>query len=156
MASVNVDASDLNNVLQQINESFQNKEISLRPVAVELVGIMHKRIHTNGLASDNSKIGLYKQSYLQQRERKGLGTGTDVIAVYTRKLSNSWTAFATTDGYAVGFVDQDASGLTALQKLKYIEERFGKKITDLTEDELQYANTRLIELAIEIIQKAQQ
>lgn len=151
MGSVDVDYSDLFRHMQSLFSEIANVDISIRPVAVELVGIMHKRIHTDGLDSSGNLIGHYSESYLARRKRAGLGTGTNIIAVYTRKLSNSWTVFPTDRGYAVGFTDQNADGVSSLQKLKFIEEMKSKKILDLTADESQYANERLIEIAAEII-----
>jgi hypothetical protein len=151
--NVNTDPSQFIGSMDDIIAALENKEQFLRPICVELSGLMNDRIHNKALASDGSKIGTYKTSYLRIREKhKHPQTETQVILVLTRKLSNSWGAFSTDNGYGVGFTDDGASeGVTALKKSEYAEKNFGKKIGDLTKDESEYVNERLIELVNEII-----
>lgn len=156
MAAINIDISGFLGTTQMLIQQLQNVDVSVRPIAVEMVGIMHKRIHTDGLDSNETKIGQYSSGYLQKREKKGLGTGTDVIFVYTRKLSNSWTAVRTPRGWGVGFVDQGADGVTAMQKIRFYEQRTGKKILDVSQSERDYAFTRIAEIAAEIIAQLKQ
>src|SRR6187549_894833 len=149
MATVNIDTSGFEKDLQRIKEELSDKESLLRPVCVELSGIMNDRIHEQGKASDDSEIGQYKTSYLKMREAfNHPRTERKVILVLSRKLSNSWGAFATDKGYAVGFTDSAATeGVTGLKKIKYAEEHFGKKIGDMTKEEETYAFDRLNELS---------
>lgn len=152
MATVNIDFTLFRQGLQEIVELVKNNELTLRPVAVELVGIMHERIHDEGKASDGSRIGEYKSSYLKIREKYKHRGDTKVILVLTRKLSNSWGAFATEKGYAVGFTDDGAAtGVTSLKKIGYAEENFNKKIGELTEDETEYVNTRVQEIVTDLL-----
>ena len=154
MATVNVDLSGFEKDLQKIKDALSDKEALLRPVAVELSTIMKDRIHEEGQASDGSQMGTYKTSYLAIRERqqKHSRSETKVILIFTRKLSNSWGAFAADRGYGVGFIENaDASGITSLKKIRFAEEHFGKKIGDLTKEEETYAFERLNELSTEII-----
>jgi hypothetical protein len=153
MATVNIDTSGFEKDLQRIKEELSDKESLLRPVCVELSGIMNDRIHEQGKASDDSEIGQYKTSYLRMREAfNHPRTERKVILVLSRKLSNSWGAFATDKGYAVGFTDSAATeGVTGLKKIQYAEEHFGKKIGDMTKEEETYAFERLNELSTEII-----
>jgi len=153
METVKIDFSQFAAQMGSIIQQLANVEISMRPIAVEVLGIMHKRIHTDGLDSNGNKIGTYSNAYLRERKARGLGSGTDVIFVLTRKLSNSWTVFRSEKGYAIGFVDQGADGLTAMQKVKYYEDKTGKKILNMTDFEKQYANDRIIEIASIIIQQ---
>lgn len=67
MATVNIDYSQFNDDLNKIKEKLSDKEAFLRPMAVELSGIMHDRIHEQGLASDGSQIGTYSSGYLKVR-----------------------------------------------------------------------------------------
>ncbi len=156
MATVNIDLSGFEKDLQKIKDSLSDKESLLRPVCVELSGIMNNRIHEDGQASDGSEIGQYKTSYLKMREAfNHPRTERKVVLVLTRKLSNSWGAFATDKGYAVGFTDSAATeGVTGLKKIQYAEEHFGKKIGDMTKEEETYAFDRLNELSTEIIGRA--
>ena len=153
MATVNIDTSGFEKDLQRIKEELSDKESLLRPVCVELSGIMNDRIHEQGKASDDSEIGQYRTSYLRMREAfNHPRTERKVILVLSRKLSNSWGAFATDKGYAVGFTDSAATeGVTGLKKIQYAEEHFGKKIGDMTKEEETYAFERLNELSTEII-----
>lgn len=149
---VNIDTSGFERDLDRIIEALSDKETFLRPVAVELAGIMANRIHEDGLASDGSAIGNYNSNYLRVREKHKLGASTQVILVLTRKLSNSWGAFATDNGYAVGFVDDSASdGITSRKKVEYAEQHFGKKILELTEGEQEYAADRILEIVNELL-----
>ena len=153
MATVNVDLCGFEKDLQKIKDSLSDKESLLRPVCVELSGIMNNRIHEDGQASDGSGIGQYRNSYMRMREAFNHSrTERKVILVLSRKLSNSWGAFATEKGYAVGFTDSAATeGVTGLKKIQYAEEHFGKKIGDMTKEEETYAFERLNELSTEII-----
>lgn len=154
MASVNFDFGEFSQAMEGMIGELSNPEIFLRPVAVELAGLMHNRIHNEGKASDGSQIGTYKNSYLKIRERYHHPAGdTQVILVLTRKLSNSWGVAPTEKGgYGVGFVDEEGSP-SSLLKVQYAEQHFGKKILDLTEDEQKYTNDRMIQITQEIIDK---
>jgi hypothetical protein len=155
MASViNIDTSGFEDDMNKIADALADKELLLRPVCVELSGIMNDRIHNKGEASDGSQIGTYSSSYLKYRKKFNHQiTEKKVILVLTRKLSNSWGAFATEKGYGVGFTDSGATeGVTALDKIRFNEQNFqGKKIGDLTTEENQYAIDRLNELTNSII-----
>lgn len=152
MATVTIDISNFARDYEQIIEVLKDEESTLRPVAIELVGLMATRIHEDGLASDGSLIGQYSSNYLKVRERRKLGSDTNVILVLTRKLFNSWGAFATDHGWAVGFVDDSAvDGVTSRMKVEFAEEHFGKPILLMTEEEEQYANDRLLENINELL-----
>jgi len=153
MASViNIDTSGFEKDLQKIKDSLSDKESLLRPVCVELSGIMNNRIHDEGRASDGGEIGQYSVPYLRMRQAFNHTRDRKVILVLSRKLSNSWGAFATDKGYAVGFTDSAATeGVTGLKKIKFAEENFGKKIGDMTKEEETYAFERINELSTEII-----
>lgn len=158
MVAVNFNFEDFHSVMATMLASLEDKENFLRPVAVELAGIMHDRIHNKGLASDGGQIGEYKNSYLRMRERKGLGSSGNVIMVLTRKLSNSWVVAPTESGYGIGFSDEgvaafigDNSSVTSMDKMLFAEERFGKKMLDPTQDENDYAAERIAEIAETII-----
>src|SRR5688572_10591643 len=101
MAAVNIDLTLFRKEMAEVIDLIKNNELTLRPVAIELVDMMHERIHDEGKASDGSQIGTYKSSYMKIRERYKHRGDTKVILVLTRKLSNSWGAFATEKGYAV-------------------------------------------------------
>lgn len=141
---VRFDFSGLQHGMAEIAATLQRTELWLRPLTVELAGMMHNRIHGKGLDSEDRPIGQYSSGYLQQRERAGLGKDKKIILVNTRKLSNSWSPIPTEHGWGVGFTDDGASeGITAMQKIRFQEQRSGRKILDLSPSEHEYINQRL-------------
>lgn len=150
---VKIDFSRFKQEFEQILAVIKDKDSTLRPVAVELTGLMATRIHEDGKASDGSPIGQYASSYLKTRAKyKHSETDTNVILVLTRKLFNSWGPFATDSGWAVGFVDDTAvDGVTSRKKIEYAETHFNKKILDPTEQEELYLKERLIEIINDLL-----
>ena len=67
MATVNIDYSKFKGDLNKIKEQLSDKEALLRPMAIELSGIMNDRIHEQGLASDGNPIGTYSEGYMKVR-----------------------------------------------------------------------------------------
>lgn len=152
-AIINIDFSDFEDDMDALVALLTQTELWLRPVTVELSGEMSYRIHEQGLASDGSPIGSYSSEYLNRRIKEKLGGDTRVILVRTRKLSNSWGAFATAEGWAVGFVDEgDGSEADSLKKIQYNEKRFSKAIIELTEAENVMVNARLNEILTKLIE----
>lgn len=146
---VTVNASDFIRETDQLKLALANTEQWLRPLAIELSGMMSFRIHSEGKATDGSLIGNYAKTYLQIRKQHKLGASEKVILVLTRKLSNSWNVFASTNnGWAVGFPDSGGAkgSASSLEKLKYAEAHFGKKIIVPTEEENIFIAARLQEL----------
>lgn len=143
MASITV-RTNLGQVLGQLKrklEILKDREYLLRPVAIELIPEMTERIHKNGQASNGSEIGTYSNSYLKQRERQNRGKDTKVIVSLTRQLENDWAVVPTDRGYGIGF-----NNPLNVQKLRWVEQQKGKTISNLTEQERQYAIDRINEL----------
>lgn len=155
MASiVNIDTSGFDTSIQEIKDLIENTDLWMRPIALELAGEMHDRIHKRGIASDGKPIGSYSSSYLNFRMKNKLGGDPKIIMVLTRKLSNSWGAFPTAKGWGVGFVDDSAKdGVTSLKKIQFMEERIDTKITDLTPDENDFVNQRFNEIINQLLEK---
>lgn len=154
MATVNFDLSKLEAALNQIVEALSDSNQSIRPIAIELSGLMQKRIHEDGVASDGTKIGTYTSPYLERRAKITGLSGNSVVLYLTGKMFSSWGAFGTERGWGVGFQDSsDGNNVSSGQKLKYAEEHFNKKIGDMTKEEAEYADIRLKEIADEIIKK---
>lgn len=148
MDTVNVDMANFLQDAEKVKLLLANTEAWLRPIALEIAGAMSHRIHSEGLASDETKIGSYKPSYLKMRLKHKLGADPAVVLVLTRKLQNAWGVFATEKGWAVGFQEDTGAGKEAssLEKLEYAEKHFGKKIIELTADENKIVAQRLEEI----------
>lgn len=69
MASLTVN-TNLAQVLTSLGQAFEtifNKDYLLRPVAIEVMPLMTKRIHQDGQAADGSQIGTYSNEYMKLR-----------------------------------------------------------------------------------------
>lgn len=152
-AIINIDTSDFDTAIDEVKSLIENTDVWMRPIAVELAGEMHDRIHRRGLASDGNPIGSYSSSYLNFRLKNKLGGDSKIILVQTRKLQNSWGAFPTSNGWGVGFVDDAATdGVTSLKKIQFTEQRTGKKITDPTKEENDFIQQRFNEIINQLLQ----
>ena len=89
--------------MQTMLNKLKDRELLLRPVALEIIPQMTRRIHINGKASDDSNIGTYSNSYLKYRENNKRGKDPKVIVSLTRQLENDWAVLATERGYGIGF-----------------------------------------------------
>jgi hypothetical protein len=140
--------------MKQIVEAIKDTDSTLRPIAIELKDLMQQRIHEQGLDSFGNSIGTYKQSYLDYRKKRYGLNGSNVVLILTNKMFQSWTVEATARGWAVGFLDtSDGKNVSSLDKMKFAEEHFGTTIGQMTEDEENYANERLIEITNEVISR---
>lgn len=160
--SIETDFSQVNEEVLDALKKVRDPEYLLRPVAQEQIRLMHDRIHEQGIASDGSKIGTYKNSYMKIREAKYNRTGdTKVIISLTRQLENDYGVIATDNGMGVGFnsgsspepdpVDSKKKLISNYDKARYVEKIFGKKIFDMTKEELQEAIDFINELTQDAI-----
>lgn len=128
--------------IKQRLEQLKNKEYVLRPVATEVIPLMTERIHQKGLATDDSQIGTYSNSYLALRQKKYKRDASNkVIVSLTRQLENNWAVIATQNGYGIGFLNPFNA-----QKARWVEAQKDKRIFSLTKGETQYAVDRINEL----------
>lgn len=144
MAAINIkiDTSKMTQDLKVRFDKLRNRDYLLRPVAIEVLPLMTRRIHQNGGASDGTQIGTYSESYLELRQKKYNRSGdTKVIVALTSQLENDWAVLATETGYGIGF-----NNPFNLQKLRWVEEVKGKIIGQLTKEESDFVNERLQEL----------
>lgn len=148
MASITV-KTNIAQVFQKI-QSYLNKlkdrEYLLRPVAIELLPEITKRIHQDGRASDGSPIGTYSIPYLKYRERNKRGSSPKVIVSLTRQLENDWSVVATPRGYGIGFLNSFNA-----QKLRWVEQQKGKVFGNLSKEEFDYAIERINELVTDAL-----
>ena len=137
----------------------------LREIAVSMHPVVRSRIHTDGIAADGSKIGTYSKGYMSVRTgvyksnetySKGKNKGaskpegvftkgkdkgkprpkynrtgdTKVILSLTGELEKGLEVMATEKGFGLGYPFEGN-----LEKLKWTEETYDKKIFALTEEE---------------------
>lgn len=154
-----------------------DKEYLLRPVCFDVIDLMTKRIHVDGKASDEAPIGTYSEGYMKVRtgtfvnaekfsrgkqkgKNKNAGTNTrsgaarpqyqrsadtKVVISLTRQLENDWSVIATQKGYGIGFLND-----FNLQKARWTEGTYNKKIFSLSPSETKYA----IDLIQDLTRKA--
>lgn len=121
---------------------LRDKEYLLRPVCVDLIDLMTKRIHVDGAAADGSQIGTYNNAYLKYRQKKHNRTADKKIIVsLTRQLENDWSVIATAQGYGIGFKNR-----FNLQKARWVEQIKEKNIFSLASNELTYARDLITQL----------
>lgn len=124
-------------------QKLDDNEYLLRPVMLELVPMIHDRIHEKGEAADGSQIGTYTPGYMKTRARKPYNRrdGSTVILSLTRELESDYSITATAKGYGIGF-----NNALSVQKVEWLEKKYGKKIFSLSKEENQYAKQRIDEL----------
>jgi len=140
-----------------------------REVVLDLIPMIHDRIHQKGLAADGTEIGVYSDSYMKVRtgnygnsdkisrgankgKSKNAGTATrgsskgtsraqyhrdsdtSVILSLTRQMENDYAVMPGELGWGIGFNNSHN-----FDKANWNDERYGKKVYDLTEEELDHA-----------------
>jgi hypothetical protein len=145
--SINTNLPEVTAKLVGKLKKLKDKEYLLRPICVDLIDLMTKRIHIDGIARDGGEIGQYNSAYLKLRQKKYNRTADKkMIVSLTRQLENDWSAIATKDGYGIGFKNK-----FNLQKARWVEEIKDKDIFGLAGNELQFAKERLSELINEAL-----
>lgn len=135
MITTTVDVSALKELQGRVLSAAQADSL-LREIAVSMLAVTQKRIHTDGKKADGSAIGSYSDSYLRLRERNNLGSDRPVTLFFTGQMQNDYKVVPLSDTeYALGYDNQ----LNA-DKADWAEERFGK-IFALTDDELGQVRT---------------
>lgn len=133
--------------LRQKLTKLADNEYLLRPVCVDLIDLMTKRIHMDGIASDGTPIGTYSSGYLRYRQKPPNNRIKDskVVVSLTRQLENDWSVIATKNGYGIGFKNS-----FNLQKGRWVE-AIKKPFLTLTASELKYAQLRFDQLVNEAL-----
>jgi hypothetical protein len=160
---------------------LKDPEYLLRPVAFGLIDKMTQRIHIDGKASDDGRIGTYSFGYMQVRlgifgnseevakgENKGKIKNSGVVSrgknkgqprpKYNRtsdtKIIVSLTRQLENDWSVIATQKGYGIGFKNefnLQKLRWVEQGRGKKIGDLTTDEQKYVVDYLNELTADAL-----
>lgn len=139
--SIKLDFSKFTQDLEQRVARLKDKDYLVRPVAIELLPLMTRRIHQEGRASDGSQIGTYSSSYLRLRVNRYNRSGDNkVVVALTSQLENDWAVIATPTGYGIGFNNPFNA-----QKGRWVEQ-MKKPFFTLTKEEQEFVTERFQEL----------
>jgi len=142
---VNIDPVVL--LLQEKLDRLKDREYLLRPVAFDVIDLMHKRIHIDGDGSDGAPIGTYSKGYMRRRLKFKRGPAiAPVIVSLTRQLENDYSVIATDQGYGIGFKNPYNH-----KKARWVEEIKDRIIFDLSEQEQTYALNKINKLVTEAL-----
>lgn len=142
MATIQTNIGEVTERIRDKLALLGSKDYIPRTLSFDLIDLMTRRIHMDGLASDESQIGSYSKDYLSLRKRKYQRSGdTKIIVSLTRQLENDWNVIATDGGYGIGFLNP-----FNLQKARWVEQNKGKKIFSLSPTEQQYVNDTINQL----------
>lgn len=148
MVTVKINIKRVTDVITEKLAKLADREYLLRPVAFDVIDLMTRRIHGQGLASNGGLIGNYSPGYLGYRERKAnRGGDPKVIVSLTRQLENDWSVIATNKGYGIGFLNE-----LNFNKSQWVQETYQKRIFDMTTGEKEYALKRITELTTQALQ----
>jgi hypothetical protein len=140
--SINTNLPEVADRLIEKLKKLKDNEYLLRPVCVDLIDLMTKRIHIDGIDRDGGQIGTYNSAYLKYRQNKHKRTSdTKIIVSLTRQLENDWSVIATKNGYGIGFKNK-----FNLQKARWVEQIKDKNIFSLAGNELTHAKELLATL----------
>lgn len=142
MVAVTFDLSNLVKLQSQL-EKLIDPEYLLRPIALDEVDLMTKRIHIDGLNAQDQPIGTYNSAYLKYVRIKKYKRSSDskIISSLTHQQENDWAVLATDKGYGVGF-----NNSFNLQKARWLEENKDEEIFSLSPSELKHAQDLIQEL----------
>lgn len=147
MVTVKVDTAKIKRILQEKFDKLADREYLLRPVAFDALDALTLRIHEQGKAADGTDIGTYNSEYLKLREKKyQRSADPKIIVSLTRQLENDWAVLATDRGYGIGF-----NNPLNTQKIRWVEERKGKDIASLSDEERDAAIEQINKLVNEAL-----
>lgn len=139
MVTIKLNIQPVVDLIQTKISRLKDKEYLLRPVAFDVIDLMTKRIHIDGVASDAGPIGTYSSSYLKySRPKFNRSKDPKVIVSLTRQLENDWSVIATTNGYGIGF-----KNIFNYKKARWVESVKGKAIFDLSSNEREYVTKKV-------------
>lgn len=142
MATIQSNIGEVTGNIEEKIKKLGDKEYIPRTLSFDLIDLMTKRIHIDGVAADGSQIGTYNKDYLSLRRRKyNRSADSKIIVSLTRQLENDWNVIATDDGYGIGFLNSHN-----FDKARWVEQNKGKKIFSLSATEQQYVNDTVDQL----------
>lgn len=147
MASIQSNIGEVTGNIEEKIKKLGDKEYIPRTLSFDLIDLMTKRIHIDGVAADGSQIGTYNKDYLSLRKRKfNRSADSKIIVSLTRQLENDWNVIATDDGYGIGFLNSHN-----FDKARWVEQNKGKKIFSLSATEQQYVNDTVDQLVKDVL-----
>lgn len=133
-----------------INLNAFDKDAMLREIAVNIMPMIRKRVHVDGLDADGSQIGTYTKEYMKVRTgnfqentiTRGKNKGqarpaynrsadTKVILSLTSQMEQDMQVIKTDNGYGIGYSNE-----FNYNKAMWNEKRYKKNIWNLSADEL--------------------
>lgn len=142
MATIQSNIGEVTGNIEEKIKKLGDKEYIPRTLSFDLIDLMTKRIHIDGVAADGSQIGTYNKDYLSLRRRKyNRSADSKIIVSLTRQLENDWNVIATDDGYGIGFLNPHN-----FDKARWVEANKSKKIFSLSATEQQYVNDTVDQL----------
>lgn len=148
MATIKSNIGEVTDRIKGKLERLGDKEYIPRTLSFDLIDLMTKRIHIDGMSADGTTIGTYNKDYLSLRQRKfSRSNDSKIVVSLTRQLENDWNVIATDQGYGIGFLNSHN-----FEKARWVEATKGKKIFSLSAPEQQYVNdtvTQLVQDALE-------
>lgn len=144
MIKVILDKEKLRNALKKnLEDILGATSVVYRQIALELIPVIHNRIHVQGKAADDREIGDYSLAYIRIRTKKNKRSADPkVILSLTRQMENDYAVIATSKGWGIGFNNQ-----LNLQKAKWNNKRYdGRPIYDLTAEEVKLISSLLTQI----------
>ncbi len=126
--------SNMSETLNEISQQLIGIDVDemTREQCFTLLSDIRKRVHQDGLNSNNSPIGQYDSSYLARRMEKFNRTGdSDVILSLTRQMESDYIVFPIEGGNAIGF-----NNAHNLDKALWAEKRYSVEIFTPTQEEV--------------------
>jgi len=101
--STDIDVSALKELQGRVLSAVQADSL-LREISVSMLGVIQKRIHTDGKKADGSNIGTYSDGYLKQRIKNKNLSDPKVVLFYTGQMQNDWKVVPLSDTeYGLGY-----------------------------------------------------
>lgn len=170
---IDIDGSKINEQLRaRFTDLIQPKGELFREVALDLIPMIHERIHVDGKAADGSQIGTYSNEYMKVRTgifgnagrfKKGKNVGKNKNAGTHTKGGNKGAArpqhHRSGDTKVILSLTRQMENDYAVvagevgwgigfnnshnaDKARWNDERYGHKVYDLTKEELAFAVAR--------------
>lgn len=175
MATIKTNIGEVTDRIKERMAKLGDKEYIPRTLSFDLIDLMTKRIHIDGLAADGGQIGTYSNSYMALRtgNYKNAGKsdagfftkgGKATSDVKTRKLNSARPSYNRSNDTKIivsltrqlendwnVIATDDGYGIGFLNphnfdKARWVEANKSKKIFSLSGPELQYVNDTVTQL----------
>lgn len=101
-------SSNLGAVVNRLTAGLSSPQLVdgvLRSTALAMNGIVHKRVHMEGVGANGQNFGVYSANYMRTRRLTGRTYPTDPVITlqFTGQMERDFTVGPTTNGWALGF-----------------------------------------------------